>query len=580
MTVSANATIEQFSGDGTTGPFEPSFKIFSEDDIEVYVGASLQTKTTHYTVSGVGGAEGFSVTFTSGNEPASGADVTIRRVSTFAQDSDYLANGPFQAESHERVLDETVMMVQELARERDRSIRAPAYEDPARDMELPDLSTRKNRSLAFDANGEPKAIDSATGVTVTAFAETVLDDLTAAAMRTTLGLAASDIKSYYESNADTNAFTDALLSKLNGIETSADVTDASNVGTAINQSALGAPPADTDRVPLLDVSAGNALKYAEAGDFKPTDAETKTAYENNADTNAYTDSEKTKVGHLSVTQAVDLDAIETRVNELDASVVLMGTWDASVGTFPGSGSAQAGESWIVSTGGTVDGVEFVANDRLIAIVDNASTSVYANNWHKADYTDQVQSVFGRTGAVTAQAGDYDDSDITAAASATNYTPGSADVDGHLSGIDTGIGNRLAASSNLSDVNSAASSRTNLDVYSTTEVDDAIEVSGRDEQTGASYTLALTNRGQTVVMNRGTAQTLTIPTNASVAFDVGTVINVIQKGAGTVTISGDTGVTVNGVSGGSGDIQTQYQGVSLFKDATDEWIVSGDIGTVS
>lgn len=113
------------------------------------------------------------------------------------------------------------------------------------------------------------------------------------------------------------------------------------------------------------------------------------------------DAAKAKTDHLTVTQAVDLDAIETRVNALDAAVVLKGTWDASAGTFPGSGTAQAGESWIVSVGGTVGGQVFVANDRIVAIADNASTGTYAANWHKLDYTDAVLSVAGLTGAISA-----------------------------------------------------------------------------------------------------------------------------------------------------------------------------------
>ena len=113
-----------------------------------------------------------------------------------------------------------------------------------------------------------------------------------------------------------------------------------------------------------------------------------------------TAAEKTKLGHISVTQAVDLDDIETRVNNLDAAVVLKGTWDASAGTFPGGGTAQAGASYIVSVGGTVDSVVFAVGDRVIAILDNASTTTFASNWFKADYTDQVLSVNGSTGAVT------------------------------------------------------------------------------------------------------------------------------------------------------------------------------------
>jgi len=108
----------------------------------------------------------------------------------------------------------------------------------------------------------------------------------------------------------------------------------------------------------------------------------------------------TKLDYLTVTQAVDLDAIETRVNALDASVILMGAWDASAGTFPGGGAAQAGESWLVSVAGTVDGAAFSINDRIIAIVDNASTATYAANWIKADYSDVVSSVAGETGAIS------------------------------------------------------------------------------------------------------------------------------------------------------------------------------------
>lgn len=107
-----------------------------------------------------------------------------------------------------------------------------------------------------------------------------------------------------------------------------------------------------------------------------------------------------KVDHLSVTEATDLDEIRTRVTELDAAVVLKGSWDASAGTFPGSGNAQAGASYIVTVAGTVDGVSFAVNDRLLAIADDASTTTFASNWMKLDYTDQVLSVDGATGAVT------------------------------------------------------------------------------------------------------------------------------------------------------------------------------------
>lgn len=125
--------------------------------------------------------------------------------------------------------------------------------------------------------------------------------------------------------------------------------------------------------------------------------------------------------------ATDVEAALAELAEdvaaLDAAVVLKGTWDASAGTFPGAGAAQAGWSYIVSIGGTVDGVVFTANDRIVAIADNASTGTYAANWHKLDYTDQVLSVAGKTGAVTLAAADITDASANGQAilTAANYS---------------------------------------------------------------------------------------------------------------------------------------------------------------
>jgi len=97
----------------------------------------------------------------------------------------------------------------------------------------------------------------------------------------------------------------------------------------------------------------------------------------------------------------------------------------------------------------------------------------------------------------------------------------------------------------------------------------------NNQTGTTYTLVLADGDgiTTVTMNNASANTLTIPTNASVAIGTDVAISVMQYGAGSTTISGDTGVTVNGVSGGSVEIGTQYSGAVLTKTATDTWIVT-------
>lgn len=96
---------------------------------------------------------------------------------------------------------------------------------------------------------------------------------------------------------------------------------------------------------------------------------------------------------------------------------------------------------------------------------------------------------------------------------------------------------------------------------------------QNTQTGTTHTLVLSDASKTVTMSNASAQTLTIPTNASVAFATNTIINVLQLGAATCTITGDTGVTVNGVSAGSVDIGNQYSGAVLIKIGTDTWIIA-------
>lgn len=95
-------------------------------------------------------------------------------------------------------------------------------------------------------------------------------------------------------------------------------------------------------------------------------------------------------------------------------------------------------------------------------------------------------------------------------------------------------------------------------------------------TGATKTIGLSDKNTIQECNRGTAQTITIPTNASVAFAVGDVIVFEQIGAGQVTIAGDTGVTINGVSGGNVSISAQYLSCYLRKVATDTWIAIGSL----
>ncbi len=98
------------------------------------------------------------------------------------------------------------------------------------------------------------------------------------------------------------------------------------------------------------------------------------------------------------------------------------------------------------------------------------------------------------------------------------------------------------------------------------------------QTGTTYTFVLADQGKYVTASNASAQTYTIPTNASVAFPTGTSIDLIQIGAGQVTVTGAGGVTVYSTGGtaASPKARVQYSAMTLKKVATDTWHVIGDI----
>ena len=98
---------------------------------------------------------------------------------------------------------------------------------------------------------------------------------------------------------------------------------------------------------------------------------------------------------------------------------------------------------------------------------------------------------------------------------------------------------------------------------------------------ATYTAALADADQKLVtMSVASANDFQIPTNASVAFAVGSVVNVIQIGAGQTTIkavtSGTTTILSTGATAAQPKLRAQYSAASCVKVATDTWYVIGDI----
>ena len=95
------------------------------------------------------------------------------------------------------------------------------------------------------------------------------------------------------------------------------------------------------------------------------------------------------------------------------------------------------------------------------------------------------------------------------------------------------------------------------------------------QTGTTYTTVLADDGKLVTCSNASAIALTIPPNSSVAYGIGTQINIAQLGAGQVTITAGAGVTLNS-SGTKLKLKDQYAVATCVKTDTNTWFVVGNL----
>jgi hypothetical protein len=138
----------------------------------------------------------------------------------------------------------------------------------------------------------------------------------------------------------------------------------------------------------------------------------------------------------------------------------------------------------------------------------------------------------------------------------------------------------AASNTLTGVVTLTGTQTLTNKTLTTPTLDDAKINLAFDAETASYTAVLANSSQVVTMNNASANTFSIPTNASVAFPIGTQINVLQIGAGQTTIqavtAGTTTINSTGASAVAPKLRARYSAATCLKAGTDLWYVFGDI----
>ena len=90
----------------------------------------------------------------------------------------------------------------------------------------------------------------------------------------------------------------------------------------------------------------------------------------------------------------------------------------------------------------------------------------------------------------------------------------------------------------------------------------------------TYTLVLGDAGKLIRCTKATAMSIIIPTNAAQAYSIGQRVDIMQYGAGQVTVSGDTGVTLRSTP--TNKLRATYSSASIIKIGTNEWVLAGDL----
>lgn len=258
MTVSNSTARTSAVGTNAAGQEIPfSFPIGASSELVVKsritatgVEATL-TLTTDYTVS-VSGDSGGTVTMVAAW--ATTYELWLIRETTKTQALDLEHGGSFSAENVGDALDKNCKLAINNADKLDRGLHAPDTDPSTLDMELPNSVDRASQYAAYNSDGEPTVVASVapTTATITAWAETLLDDATSAAARTTLGLVISTNVQAYD--ADLTAI--GGLAKTDGnIPVGNGTTWVAESGTTARTS-LGVPAA-TDTPLISEIVSHN-----------------------------------------------------------------------------------------------------------------------------------------------------------------------------------------------------------------------------------------------------------------------------------------------------------------------------------
>jgi hypothetical protein len=458
MTVSSSTNRASYSGNGSLATFAYGFKVFDQSDLTVILRAAngtetVQTITTHYTVTGVGSASGGNVVF--GTAPASGVTVVIIREQPLTQGLDLVPNDPFPAQSLEESLDKLTFVDQRLSESIDRALTF-SVGDFVTDATLPFKEQRVGKVLAFnETTGNPEA------------GPTIADTQSIANVSADIALLA-DIQ-------DGTTATDAITN-VNTIRT--DVTTVS--GISANVTTVAGVSANVTTVAGVSANvttvAGVSSEVATLGPIA-TDITAVASNNTNVTTVA------TNINAVN-TVASNITNINTVANDLLEVVSEIETVANDLNEATSEIEVVANNIANVNTVGTISGnvttVAGISADVTAVAADASDIGVVATN------IVNVNAVGGISGNVTTVAGISSDVTTVAAISADISTVANTDLtavinnSASIATVGTNIANVNTVATNVSSVTNVSNNISSVNSFSSQYTISASEPSSPNE----------------------------------------------------------------------------------------------------
>lgn len=456
-----------YTGSAGVGPYAFTFPVLINTDIAVYKNTTLLTLTTDYTVTISGTTGQGSVTLVSA---ATGSDrVTIVGARSIERSTDFVTGGDFFANTLNTELDSETIFIQQIAETAERGLKAPVTDPTSINMTLPFNTTRANKFLSFDADGNPtvnNAVGTYKGNWATATAYIVYDiikDTSNNNIYICLTAHTSTGSQPISSNADVAKWS--LL-----VDAAAAATSATNAATSASAASTSATNAASS-ASAASTSASNASTSASTATTQASNASTSaTAAASSASAASSSATSASGSASTATTQASNASTSATNAAS-SASAASTSASNASTSASNASTSASAASTSATAASGSASTATTQASNASTSATNAATSASSASTAQTAaeaarDATLAAYDSFDDRylGAKSSNPTvDNDGNALLAGALYYNtvavemrlYT-GSAWVAAYVSG--SGF---LASANNLSDLASNTTARTNL-----------------------------------------------------------------------------------------------------------------------